>query len=496
MKTKLTFSCWALLLTALTLTLSQIRLADSSNKPLIDIDPIQDSDFYNNGEFSSAQVRLGQLLFFDKILSGNKNIACSTCHHPNLGTSDAVSLSLGEGAAGIGRERRADPQNPVLGRIPRNAQSLYFLGAKEYRSMFHDGRVEEYPNSRWQSKFWTPAREQLPPGLDNVLAAQAMFPVLSHIEMAGHKGENEIATAVALDKLDGPDGAWALLAKRLQGIPEYVGLFQATFADINHAGDITFVHAANAIAVFEAASFRPDQSPFDRYLQTRDAEVLNPAAQRGMKLFYGAAGCGDCHSGKFQTDQQFHATAMPQVGPGKNDGWDQSYWQATGFMARLEDHGRGRVTQRSADNYKFRTPSLRNVELTGPWGHAGTFQSLAEVIRYHVNPAVALQDYTIAEAQLPELDNIVEPTAIGSELIFRPVNPRRLQDYLRRDGWVLQTPQIREAIAAANEIEAIRLSDKDIDNLVEFLKALTDPRSRDRSDLIPQRVPSGLPVDA
>ena len=458
-------------------------------------EPVQDSDFYYDGKPPEAKVKLGQLLFFDKILSGNQNIACATCHHPQLGSSDAQSLSLGEGAVGLGRERRADPDQPLAGRIPRNSSALYFVGAKAFERLFHDGRLETDPQHNWPSGFWSPAREQLPAGLDNVLAAQALFPVVSHLEMAGQQGENDIADAAAQDRLGGPDGAWELLARRLRAIPEYVEHFQAAYASIETPEDISLVHAANAIAAFETVAFRFDDSPFDRYLKTCDPAELEADARRGMALFYGRAQCSGCHSGKFQTDQQFHAIAMPQIGPGKGDGWDHSYWQATGFAARLEDFGRYRVTQKLADKYRFRTPSLRNVELSGPWGHAGAYASLEAVLQHHLNPAEALQTYRPEQAELPPLDTVLERTALGSKLAFTPVNPLRLDDYLRRDYWVMNSPALRAALLQASELQPIALSEDAIADLVAFLKALTDPRSRSPSDLVPARVPSGLSID-
>ena len=462
--------------------------------PADGIDAVRDEDFYRNGRFPEAQLHLGRLLFFDKILSGNKNISCASCHHPTLGSGDNLALSLGEGAVGLGEERRVVADSPVLGRVPRNAQALYFVGAKQYARLLHDGRVEVDPYNNWQSGFWSPAREQLPAGLDNVLAVQALFPVTSPVEMAGHKGENPVATAVALDELGGPDGAWSLLARRLQAIPEYVALFKAAYPDIEQAEDITFVHAANAIAAFETVAFRADDSPFDNYLRTRDPSHMSAAAQRGMTLFYGEAGCVRCHSGTLQTDQDFHAIAMPQIGPGKNDGWNKSYWTATGFPGRLEDHGRARVTGDPADKFRFRTPSLRNVALTGPWGHAGSYSSLLDVVRHHLDPVASLEAYDLARAKLPPVEHVVERTANGSQLVYRPVNPARRADFARRDAWVQQNAELRRAIAAANELETQSLSDAEVQDLVAFLEALTDPRSRDQSDLIPERVPSGLPV--
>ena len=458
------------------------------------VDPVVDADFYDNGQPSAAKVDLGQKLFFDKILSGNRNISCATCHHPSLGSGDALALSIGEGGKGLGKGRIVQATTPVLGRVPRNAQPLYFVGAKSYTSLFHDGRVEADRGGTFKSGFWTPAREQLPEGLDNVLAAQAMFPVLSHLEMAGHKGENEIATAVALDRLDGPYGAWELLVKRLREIPAYVAAFQRAYPEIQEVEDISFVHAANAIAAFEATAFRADNSPFDVYLRTGDAWHLPTGARRGMNLFYGQAGCTSCHAGKFQTDHDFHAIAMPQIGPGKGHGEDTSYWRRTGFRDRVEDEGRYRVSFDPADMFKFRTPSLRNVALTGPWGHAGSYASLEDVVRHHLDPVAALARYQPEAVALPPLGGMIEQTGIGSALVFAPVNSRRREDFSRRDRWVQESIALRTRVAEANELGPTVLTDRQVADLVAFLETLTDPESRDQQALVPASVPSGLPV--
>jgi cytochrome c peroxidase len=76
-------------------------------------------------------VRLGRLLAFDKILSGNRDISCMTCHLPSLGTGDGRSLSIGQGATGLG-EQRVHPKNAF---IPRNAPSLFNLHA--LKSLVH-----------------------------------------------------------------------------------------------------------------------------------------------------------------------------------------------------------------------------------------------------------------------------------------------------------------------------------------------------------------------
>ena len=87
-------------------------------------------------------IRLGQLLFYDPILSGNKTVSCATCHHPRFATSDGVSLGLGDGGVGLGPERVHDPENPPEQRIPRNSLALFNLGASEFQTFFHDGRLQ------------------------------------------------------------------------------------------------------------------------------------------------------------------------------------------------------------------------------------------------------------------------------------------------------------------------------------------------------------------
>ncbi len=458
--------------------------------------PVQDSDFLGDAQFRAEQVELGRLLFFDKILSGNRNISCATCHHPAHATSDGLSLPIGEGGVGLGPQRRVpDPAHAVSGRVPRNAQDLFFVGDKTRTSLFHDGRVELDPNQSYPSGFWTPAREQLPEGLQSALAAQALFPLLSPIEMAGQKGENPVATASALGKLAGPDGAWRLLVQRLRDIPEYVTRFRAAYPGVRSAADVDITHVGNAIAAFETVSFRPDGSPFDEYLRTRRRSALPGRAALGMDLFYGKAGCSECHSGKFQTDNHFHAIGMPQLGPGKGDGWNHDYFKQTGFVARLEDFGRYRVTAREQDKYAFKTPSLRNVALTGPWGHAGAFTSLESVVRHHLDPEHSLRAYHQSPAPLPDLTEIAELSANGSRLILKPINPARMAAFMQRDLWVVQSPQLLERIAEHSELTPRALSQQEVNDLVSFLRALTDPSSRDMSALVPERVPSGLPPD-
>ncbi|MDH5763484.1 MAG: cytochrome-c peroxidase [Nitrospinota bacterium] len=424
--------------------------------------PVGDQHYVNNGSFDPQKVQLGKFLFFDKILSGNQNISCATCHFPSSHTSDGLTLPIGEGARGLSvtRDTGTGP-DAVHERVPRNSPSIFNSGAREFDKMFHDGRVAV--NAAAPSGFDSPAGPDLPSGLENLLAAQAMFPVTSGTEMAGQAGENTIADAAAANNLAGPGGVWEQLALRLQAIPEYVDLFKAVYSDVHVAGDITYVHAANAIGTFEASDWRADNSPFDRFLRgTKDA--LSPEAKRGMRLFYGQAGCSSCHSGLFQTDQQFHAIAMPQVGPGKGD-------NQPGYADGHDDFGRERVTGDAGDRFKFRTPSLRNIELTAPYGHAGAYDALQDVVRHHLDPVDSLFNYDQSQVSLPS----------------RP-------DLDAQDFVVMNDPARLQAIADANELPAQKLREKSFADLMAFLRSLTDPDSVDLRKDVPPRVPSGLPV--
>jgi cytochrome c peroxidase len=422
--------------------------------------PVRSRGFHFNGNPPPAQVRLGQRLFFDKILSGNKNISCATCHHPTTGTSDQLSLGVGEGGRGLGLRRTTGRgASKIVQRVPRNSPALFNLGAREFRTLFWDGRLSV--NHRLPHGFDTPAGDKLPRGLRTPLAAQAMFPVTSPDEMAGQEHENPVGAAAKVERWAGENGIWQLLANRLREIPEYVQLFQRAFpAEVRSANDITFVQAANAIAAFETKAFRADGSPFDRYL-AGDLAALNPSAQRGRELFYGRARCLVCHSGRLQTDHQFHVVAMPQVGPGKGDGWRSR-----------EDFGREKVTSRRRDRYRFKTPSLRNVMLTAPWGHAGAFSKIEDVILHHVQPDRALSKYDDAQLRLPSRS-----------------------DLDRIDRMTFFSPTLRHRAFRRNELpRGVELSDRDVQDLVSFLHALTDPRSTRLGHWVPATVPSGLPV--
>jgi cytochrome c peroxidase len=219
---------------------------------------------------------------------------------------------------------------------------------------------------------------------------------------------------------------------------------------------IAFTDVSNAIAVFMAHEWRSDTSEFDAVLRGEHAIIGD--AKIGMELFYGEAGCAGCHSGPFLTDHDFHAMAAPQIGPGKS---------AT-FEDHHRDEGRFRVTGDVADLYAFRTPSLRNITLTGPYGHAGAHKDLDVFIAAHADPVQGLTRYDKDQAVLPHFD---------------------ADDFI-----VVNDPVQRNEISQVIAASPVTLSDDEIIALIAFLNTLTDPVALTGRLGIPVNVPSDLSV--
>ncbi|AXI48770.1 methylamine utilization protein MauG [Sulfitobacter sp. SK012] len=413
-------------------------------------DPLTSADFI---QFDADQAALGQLLFYDKILSGNRNIACSTCHHPKFGTADGLSLGIGEGGSGLGPDRTPGiGEDRIRKRIPRNAPGLWNLSARDLHTFFHDGRL--MVSARYGNGFDTPAEEWLPSGLNSPLAAQALFPLVAQFEMAGNPGENEIAGAMH----DRIDAAWPILAKRVRTIPAYGEAFVAAFDHIDAAKDVTIVEIANALAAFMGTEWQSFDSPFDAYL-AGDISALSEAALTGLTVFYGKGQCSSCHAGPLMSDQEFHALALPQFGPGRTRRFDP--------MPR--DVGRMGKTDDLVDAYRFRTPMLRNIALTAPYGHNGAYPTLTGIIRHHIDGA---PQWSTDMANLP----IAEWLASG--------------DFAIQDDRFEKQRQSRH-----RDTQPLPLTNDEVASLEAFLEALTGKSVEQTPFGVPERVPSGLPLD-
>ncbi len=387
-----------------------------------------------------ALANLGQALAFDKILSGNRDISCMTCHLPLLGTGDFRSLSIGQGATGLGATR-THPQGLF---IPRNAPPLFNLHAN--KPLFWDGRIFQDDGG----VFHTPAGVKITPDMQRVfefgtISILPLFPVLSREEMRAFTG-NELALISNTDE----DKVWQALMVRLGGISEYRQMFEKAYPG-QRFNNMTFAHASNAIAGFLLSKLTFDNSPWDRFL-AGDDEAMTSVQLQGAKNFMSAR-CSVCHNGGALTDNRFHNVAVAQFGPGQGDG-----------PSLKDDFGRMRVTGNAADRYAFRTPPLRNVELTAPYGHNGAFFSLRDFVAHYSESHLKLAAFN---------DQGLEPLLKGTIV-----------------------PNFSDILATRDILlDGVVFPDQVIDEVTEFMKALTDPRARNLTGVVPRRVPSGLTVD-
>lgn len=286
-----------------------------------------------------AGVELGRLLFFDPVLSGERDVACATCHHPDFGFADGRARSVGPGGTGHGPERTAGVSavsGVPIEEMARNAPTV--LNAAM------NGRGTGLPDAEG-FQFWD--------GRALGLEAQALLPIAARDEMRGDAYPEE----VALDSV----------VARLQAIPEYVTRFEAAFADEPGAA-ITAARIARAIATYQRELVTRGSS-FDRYVGGEDA-ALSSFELEGLEVFFDRAACTQCHFGPAFSGFGFEVTGVPPEGPG-------------GSVIAGDDTGREEHSGDPEDRYAFRVAGLRNVELTAPYMHDGVFSTLEEVVRFY-----------------------------------------------------------------------------------------------------------------
>lgn len=279
-----------------------------------------------------AKIELGRQLYFDKRLSSDNTISCASCHDPSLAYGAETQFGVGV------RGQEGGRNSPIAyNRILSKAQ-------------FWDGRA-------------------------NSLEAQAVGPIANPIEM-GNNHESVVAM--------------------LKSMPVYVMQFESIFSD-----GVTIDNVGKAIATFER-TIVTGPTPYDVYnqvvkfetvfaddleyldeepelkarytaLQEASAKLpMSDSAKRGMKLFSTKANCTACHAGANFTDELYHNLGV-------------------GMEAEKPDLGRFEITKLEKDKGAFKTPTLRNIALTGPYMHDGSQKTLEEVMDWydkggHKNP--------------------------------------------------------------------------------------------------------------
>lgn len=440
---------------------------------------------------SDPKAQLGMKLFFSKALSGEKDVACASCHHPVLTGGDGLSLPIGVGAVdpdvvGPGRVHGNTAEGgPYDGgpTVPRNSPTTFNIAFRD-QVLFHDGRVEslgKIPGLNGADGFGirTPDSDDIftaDPNAenDNLPMAQARFEVTSAEEMQGFVTFAGLDRSSVRSRLEQRIGDYGDLTGDLvpnNWLVEFQAGFESTETD--PAVLITFDSIVEAIAEYERSQIFVN-TPWKDFMQGND-DAISLSARRGALVFMlakanGGAGCIGCHRGDFFTDERFHVLAMPQIGRGKGDGTNGT-----------EDFGRFRETGVDADKYAFRTPSLLNVTETGPWGHAGAFTTLEAVIRHHLDPQTSFDSYD---------SNQLEASIVSSG---------QTADMQANTQNALDTLASNRASGIAS-IQNVELTDEQVADLIAFLATLTDPCITDRACLDPWMPtgsgPDGLQLNA
>lgn len=339
---------------------AKIRSSFGTDLPPLPVPP--------NNPQTADKIRLGEALFFDPNLSKCATIACASCHVPELGFSDQQQISDGCGGA-TGR---------------RNSNTVYNTAYSSH--MFWDGRVQ-------------------------TLEEQALGPVVDPAEMA-NTWDNVVAYLSAgihpVSKKEFPE------AKKF-----YKQYFQSVFG-----GEISSTTVTKAIAAYErtAVSF---SSPFDRWLKGDD-NALTAEQKKGLVVFFGKGNCVACHVPPNFTDSDFHNTGVSNAGFETPEKFAHN-GEICGGIPRDVDPGRGEVgffRSSCLDLGKFKTPTLRNVELSMPYMHNGKFATLGKALSHYeelakgkINPSVGTLDPRLAQGVIQigggggskdDLKNVVE----------------------------------------------------------------------------------------
>jgi cytochrome c peroxidase len=254
---------------------------------------------------------------------------------------------------------------------------------------------------------------------------------------------------------------------RLNANAEYRQLFGNAFNNgvALPEGGITIDMRRVAIAEFQMSLPGAD-APIDRFARG-DNDAMTDAQKRGALLFFGEAGCVDCHAVAGNANEMFsdfalHRIGGPQVFPQFGVGLSNVIYDGEG---ENEDFGEQQTSGNVANRYMFRTSPLRNLAAAPRFFHNGAYATIKAAIEHHLDVVSAATNYDPEEHDLP------------ADLSVGPIQP------------------VLDAGIDPLLVVPYDLSEEQVNDLTAFVsEALLDPRVLDFCDQIPDEVPSGLPV--
>jgi cytochrome c peroxidase len=289
--------------------------------PQLPSEPYQyGQEFFPQNSIFNHRATLGRVLFYDRQLSANNSVSCGSCHKQAFSFADNVALSRG-----LNNELTERNSMPVINLASSNFTNINF-GEGDFSN-----DVLPIGSFGGGGFFWD--------GREINLERLSMMPVKNHIEMGISDAQ--------------------ILVDKIQRLSYYPQLFRNAYG----TEEINVSKIATAMAAF-MSSIQSNKSKNDQFFNSGNQAVFNAIEQRGFELFFTTYNCGSCH----------------EVSPGS---YNSSRFFNIGLDAYSEDPGLAGVLNVEGLRGVFRTPNLKNVELTAPYMHDGRFATLDEVLEHY-----------------------------------------------------------------------------------------------------------------
>ncbi|MEI6411485.1 MAG: cytochrome c peroxidase [Bacteroidota bacterium] len=330
---------------------------------------------------TAAKVALGKMLFFETGigLKPNQSISmqsysCSSCHIPSRGFTAGRFQGVADGAEGFGRFGEGRSK-----RVSYTGDQVDAQGARPLPTI----NLAYVTNALWAGSFGAT-------GVNSGTESVWHIDTLLEINFQGHEGlESNNQRALIVHR--------QLMNRVIADTLGYKAMFDAAFPDIPEAERYNIKTTAFAIAAYQRTIFT-NQAPLQRWL-AGDKSAMTEKQKKGALLFFGKAGCTNCHNSPSLNNMKFFALGVNSL---YQSGFDV-------FRTGPNDNrnnGRGGFTQLPEDKYKFKVPQLYNLKDVGFYFHGASKRSLREVVDYF-------------DAAVPENNN-VPASQIASA--FRPLH--------------------------------------------------------------------------
>ena len=349
---------------------------------------------------TAEKAVLGKMLFWDEQLSSDGTMACGTCHMPGHGGSDprAEGPALNPGPDGVFLTPDDVFGSPAMhgsnafGHFVEDAD--FGFGAKATDRYTPSMVAAAYfPELFWDGSasgtFVDPLTGSVVIPQGGALESQSLQPILSDVEMAwsGRSWSDVTGRLAAAEPMAMATDLTPDMASALASNGSYPALFDAAFGST----EITPVRIAFALAAYQRTLI-PDQSKFDRVM--RNQANFTPQENNGFGAFRSPGSrCNQCHSGSLFSDGQYHNLGLRPIS---------------------EDDGRRGVTGLFSDRGRFKTPSLRNVDLRGRFFHTGApgIDNLNDVMVFYNNDGGPF-----GQNKDPLLNNLNVPGNVRPDLV-------------------------------------------------------------------------------